>query len=1814
MVVTNTGGSALTNASLTDQVNGMTSLVLTASPGSCSQSAGNVTCSMPSGKSLAGGGTWTVTIKGTVTAAAGTTLNNSATATATRSSTTFTASASASVQVTGSTGGSLPDLTVSINAPTSVVTNGSLPYTLTVNNIGAANATGVEVDDTLPAGVTFVNASGTSLFTCSFSSPTIKCTGGAVSAGGNATITINTTAPGTTGSITDTAVVDPTCTNATESNCSNNNATFATTVTNPPPPPAPDLTITITAPTNVTLCNTAGCTTSIAYTLTVTNAGNATAPASILEVDDTLPAAITSATTSGTGGYTCTVTVPGVKCNTGTGLDAGASATIKINGSMPFGTPTGTATDTAQVDPTCTSATESNCSNNNASATTTLSNATTTGTLTLQATAATTADPNGTIVAQPVDGKLTYTLVIHNTSSSRADSVVLTDGTQGLDASRITATPDAASIAEGVKCVINAPQVTCSAGGPTWRINAGATATVTIVGYTVTQAGTQISATGTVLIDTATVTGNISNVGQTSTASVTTTVVPSIELNLTQTSSSSSSSTANSAHAAADLVYTITVGNSGFYNANPVEVRVPLPAGVLRRKVGGSPLATFTLGTDYTTNGGFTCSIDSSNVVDCTGGTVPGFGPSTSPAANTRTITLNLVAPETTGNISDTATVNPHNTIPESDYTDNSFALTTAITTGVDLCVPPGGGTSSGCPAASVVTYCPFLAPGPLDCSTTPKGVATASRLTYVIKVPNQGTQDTTGVVVQDTLPTGVTFISATGDHNLLCSASSLTVTCTGGIINGTYTQDTSTLYPTYPANFPPSPANTDVATITIVVFSVNNPGTMTNKVSVDPASAISEFDKTNNVNTLTTPAAYGGANPYIDLSITKVQKSPTTPPNNVAQHGILTYELTISNDTTANPLSSLSPAEEQTATNVAVKDFVPAGAVFISVTAAPLTGGSGGFQCSETPLFGQPSAGELDCTNGTLAPGGSTTIDVTMYAPPAGAFMTQATVDPNNLIAEGDETNNTVQLQTTAVDEPGTTTNGAYIDLTLAMVADHGTGAAPYNQHSVVPGGAVGYTLTVTNLGSGNATSVEVKDTLPTAGTTFVSAQDSAPASPGAYTCSQAVSGTIDCTGGTVPGSGGTRTIVIVVNAPNQTSNFPQGNGNDITITNQAIVNPSDAIPESTLLNNTALWETTVHPNVNLSITKSGPGSAGQGDTVTYTITATLKCDLNTADQPCLAQNVQVTDPFPVELIPMGVKTSPSGGSSSSSTLFSCQFEQNPVNVLSCSGDLAPDNNGTEVDVQIIGTFFVTATDGSLVEPNRACIDPNNLIIESNETDNCSTAPAFPVGHIDLLIVKTGPTGIIPGQTVTYTVTVSNIGTLPTDGSTITVTDNLGTAGLVPDVDQTPTLSGFTCNMLTKGTANQTLSCTDSSALAAGASASMTFTAEFPTSSPPPTNGINNTATVSGGGEQAQYSGNNSSTAFASAQAPTLDLSVSQPQASPQQAYPSSTLTFAIPAANLGPQAATKSGGVTVKNTISFGASNLNGLSYDGSTSGGTNGWSCDATMSVSGGTGTINCNNPSGMGPAGTQLSPSDKTVLTLKFVVGQIAAGSQITLTSQIDPNLVYPEDTNQSNNTASVSVNMLAACPTNCPDLTATMTVDQSAVTLHYETTTALDCPFNVPCYIDSATLTYTATVAEANAAPVINPSGMMGAGNGAVWVWIKPDSNLTYNWAGATITGAYLLTGHTPTCFAPGSVPMAGNAPSGDGACNFDLAGSSAATITLSASAPTSIFSTHPYPSPVTTEVDISNVNSPDPTPDSAFTATASTTVTTVDQP
>ena len=240
ITIVNTGGAAVDDVVVTDQLNGVggigvpPQLALTTTVGSCSQSSLKVTCNIGT---LPGRGSVTITIRGIVTAADGETLNNTISVTATKSAQNFTTSTTIQVLVQGGSSSPLPDLSISKTGPSSVVQSEPLTYILTVNNTGTANATDIRVIDTLPAGV------GVCL--CRLDQPfrlfrfwgdpiTITCEGGAVNQGSNATITINATAPGSTGSIANTAVVDPDNTIPESNELNNTSATVGTSVTSGP--------------------------------------------------------------------------------------------------------------------------------------------------------------------------------------------------------------------------------------------------------------------------------------------------------------------------------------------------------------------------------------------------------------------------------------------------------------------------------------------------------------------------------------------------------------------------------------------------------------------------------------------------------------------------------------------------------------------------------------------------------------------------------------------------------------------------------------------------------------------------------------------------------------------------------------------------------------------------------------------------------------------------------------------------------------------------------------------------------------------------------------------------------------------------------------------------------------------------------------------------------------------------------------------------------------------------------------------------------------------------------------------------------------------------------------------------------------------------------------------------------------------------------------------------------------------------------------------------------------------------------------------
>jgi uncharacterized repeat protein (TIGR01451 family) len=125
-----------------------------------------------------------------------------------------------------------PDLAVSkTDSPDPVVINDQLTYTLTVNNAGEGDASGVTLTDTLPVSVNFVSVT-TSQGSCGEAVGVVTCNLGDLASGANAIVTL-VVKPTATGTLTNNVTVESA---ETDENPGNNSDTEQTTV-NPPSAP-----------------------------------------------------------------------------------------------------------------------------------------------------------------------------------------------------------------------------------------------------------------------------------------------------------------------------------------------------------------------------------------------------------------------------------------------------------------------------------------------------------------------------------------------------------------------------------------------------------------------------------------------------------------------------------------------------------------------------------------------------------------------------------------------------------------------------------------------------------------------------------------------------------------------------------------------------------------------------------------------------------------------------------------------------------------------------------------------------------------------------------------------------------------------------------------------------------------------------------------------------------------------------------------------------------------------------------------------------------------------------------------------------------------------------------------------------------------------------------------------------------------------------------------------------------------------------------------------------------------------------------------
>ena len=513
--------------------------------------------------------------------------------------------------------------------------------------------------------------------------------------------------------------------------------------------------------------------------------------------------------------------------------------------------------------------------------------------------------------------------------------------------------------------------------------------------------------------------------------------------------------------------------------------------------------------------------------------------------------------------------------------------------------------------------------------------------VTFTVTVTNSGPSPATGVVVTDALPAGLAFVSATASQGTY-TAPAWTV----GTLSETGPTATATL--------------TIVATVTATGALVNT-ATITQQTEVDANPA-------NDSASVTLNAA--------ESANLKVIKAPTRSSPVVGE--LVTFIVVVGNQ-------GPSPA-----TGVQVTDVLPAGLAFESAAA------SQGAYDPATGLW----------TVGSLANAASAGLTLT-------ARVTQAGTVTNTASVTGDQP------------DPDLTDNTASVTVTTQTIADLAitkvlTGPA-------IPGLATTYTIVVTNLGPSPVTAASVTDTFPAA---LLSPTWTCVADAGS-TCVALGTGNLATTVTLEAGDRATFAVTGLI-ASGALGSL------DNTATVAAPAGATDPVPA----NNTATSTVTLTPSADVQVAKSGPATAVAGTNVVYTLTVTNA-------GPSDATSVTLTDPTPP-----GLTFVPNTGDCT--TAFPCTLGTLPPGAIRTITATFSIPSGYTAPNPIANTATVSSTTPDAAAGNNS----------ATATTSLGTAVT------DLHITKTnGVDGVVAGEPTTYTITITNLAG-PSDAIGATVTD----------------------------------------------------------------------------------------------------------------------------------------------------------------------------------------------------------------------------------------------------------------------------------------------------------------------------------------------------------------------------------------------------------------------------------------------------------
>jgi uncharacterized repeat protein (TIGR01451 family) len=559
-------------------------------------------------------------------------------------------------------------------------------------------------------------------------------------------------------------------------------------------------------------------------------------------------------------------------------------------------------------------------------------------------------------------------------------------------------------------------------------------------------------------------------------------------------------------------------------------------------------------------------------------------------------------------------------------------------------------------------------------------------QVTFTITLSNAGPYAATGVLVKDVLPAGLTYVSDDGS---------------GSYTSGTGIWNVGTVNASASATLHITASVTSAA-----VGGVTNSAEITASDQFDPDSTVNNNNAGEDDQASATFTAKSA-----DLSLTKTVDNalPTVGQN-------VTFTVTLSNG---------GPND---ATNVQVKDQLPAGLTYVSANP------SQGTYTSATGLW----------VVGTVSTSSPQTLEITATVASSGTITNTAEVTASDVFDPDSTPNNHNAGED---DQASRTISSLQADLSLTKTVNNATPNV---------GSQVIFTITLTNGGPDDATNVVVKDQLP-AGLSFQSATPS----QGSYSSSSG-----NWVAGTVTASS-SLTLQITATVT--------GTG---TITNTAEVTASDlSDPDSTVNNHNAGEDDQASSSItpqqaDLSLLKSVSNATPDvGNNVTFTITLTN-------GGPDAATGVSVTDQLPAGL--SFQSASPSQGSY---TPASGLWVLGTVN-LSASATLQITATVT-TNAPVTNTATITASDvfDPVAGNNTAgvTVTPKNADLSITKTDSPDPVAVGNDITYTVTVTNAGPaaaTSAVLSDTVPANTTFQSIS--PPAGWTCGTTPAVGGTGAI--------------------------------------------------------------------------------------------------------------------------------------------------------------------------------------------------------------------------------------------------------------------------------------------------------------------------------------------------------------------------------------------------------------------------------------------------